>query len=795
MVILKRGAGRLSQRLLILTALFTLVACSALTHYELNQRFGSPEPKARITADSQQTQLFREQVEPILNSRCVVCHACYDAPCQLKLSSPEGIDRGLTQAKVYSAKRLIAADPTRLFIDETTTEGWRSVGFDPVLNERSDTPDANLAGSLLYQLLALKQQHPLPDDTTLASDTFDFALHRNESCPTRESFDTYARANPLAGMPYGMPGLNAGEFASIEQWLATGGRLPAPEPLPAALASSVAEWEALLNQPDNKTQLVARYLYEHLFLANLYFDEVEPEPAARTYFKLVRSLTPPGQAIEIIASRRPTDDPGSSHIYYRLQAQSSTVVAKTHLPYPLNHQRRQWLQRLFFDEPFEVAGLPGYEREHANPFATFAAIPARSRYEFLLADSHYYIAGFIKGPVCRGPVAVDVINDRFWVVFVNPKATALPMLDGFLESQAANLRLPGEQGSNGNILAYWLTYSELHRNYLVAKGGALQSLFAEQPIDLDLIWDGDSNNANAALTIFRNYDDAAVVRGLVGTPPKTAWVIDYPLLERIHYLLTVDFDVYGNLAHQLNTRMYMDFLRIEGELNFLTLLPAAERAKLLDYWYRDAAERVVKQLQSYHIEKLGETAVAYQTETPQLELYQQLRQHLQPVLSDFYSLANAQVPEPQAQLLSQLEAIRGPAASQLSETTLLLVEGPNNKKWLYTLLANHAHLNITSLFAEQSNRIPAEDSITVAKGVIGDYPNTFLRVTEAALPELVADITVIENAEDYAHLLDHYGVRRTNPDFWAFSDELHQLYRAGQPASAGWLDYNRFENR
>ncbi len=61
--------------------------------------------------------------------------------------------------------------------------------------------------------------------------------------------------------------------------------------------------------------------------------------------------------------------------------------------------------------------------------------------------------------------------------------------------------------------------------------------------------------------------------------PKTAWVIDYSLLERIHYLLVAGFDVFGNVAHQLETRLYMDFLRMEGEQNFLFFLPPDERIR------------------------------------------------------------------------------------------------------------------------------------------------------------------------------------------------------------------------
>jgi len=45
-----------------------------------------------------------------------------------------------------------------------------------------------------------------------------------------------------------------------------------------------------LNADSPKRRLVARYVYEHLFLAHLYFGD------DHSYFRLVRSRTPPGQA-------------------------------------------------------------------------------------------------------------------------------------------------------------------------------------------------------------------------------------------------------------------------------------------------------------------------------------------------------------------------------------------------------------------------------------------------------------------------------------------------------------------
>ena len=37
---------------------------------------------------------FLDDVKPVLDRRCVVCHSCYNAACQLKLDSFEGAQRG-----------------------------------------------------------------------------------------------------------------------------------------------------------------------------------------------------------------------------------------------------------------------------------------------------------------------------------------------------------------------------------------------------------------------------------------------------------------------------------------------------------------------------------------------------------------------------------------------------------------------------------------------------------------------------------------------------------------------------
>ena len=104
------------------------------------------------------------------------------------------------------------------------------------------------------------------------------------------------------------------------------------------------------------------------------------------------------------------------------------------------------------------------------------------------------------------------------------------------------------------------------------------------------IWDGDGVNTNALLTVFRHHDNASVRRGLIGDYPLTVWWMDYPLFERGYYNLVVNFDVFGSVSHQAQTRLYFDLIRNDAERNFLRLLPTDARQKLMDRWYEGTAQ-------------------------------------------------------------------------------------------------------------------------------------------------------------------------------------------------------------
>jgi hypothetical protein len=777
--------------LLLLACL--LAGCTVLTKQALDERYGTPDPKRfDITAQPSQGMSYRTEIQPILERRCVVCHGCYDAPCQLKLSAWEGIARGASKQKVYDAARLLEAAPSRLFIDAQMASQWRARDFHPVLNEREQTHDANLSGSLLYRMLELKRSHPLQDGGVLPQAEFDSSLDRKQQCASIEEFDAFERKYPQWGMPYGLPGLSGAEQATLERWLVQGAPYEGTEPLPAAVAKEVRDWERFLNGDSLKAQLTSRYLYEHLFLAHLYF-ETDPDSH---YFRLVRSVTPPGEPVREIASRRPYDDPGVERVYYRLSPERETLVAKTHVPYALSPARMARWRALFLTSDYTVETLPSYEPAiAANPFIAFEAMPPRIRYRFMLDEAQFTIMGFIKGPVCRGQIALNVIEDRFWVFFVNPDAFDSRIDAEFLAQQSENLSLPSEMGSNALILATWVEYSHRENDYLKAKSEYLQQrLNAPSQVTLDLVWDGDGENPNAALTVFRHFNSASVVQGLVGEPPKTAWVIGYPLLERIHYLLVAGFDVYGNAGHQLNSRLYMDFLRMEGEFNFLGLLPADRRDAVRDYWYRGASQSVKDYLYGTKAWFNQDSGIDYRSDDPQRELYGLLQARLAPVLGDTFDLATVRDPALRAEL-QELAALQGTNLSLLPEATFLRVDEPDERSRYFTLLRNTGHANVTHLADEQKELLPDEDTLTVVPGFIGAYPNALYVVTQHTLPELTASVRTLASEDDYRALADRFAIRRTNPAFWTYSDALQDAYAHLTTGGAALLDYNRFENR
>ena len=748
---------------------------------------------------------YPQQVRPILQRRCVVCHGCYDAPCQLKLSSPAGIQRGASKVKVYNGARFETMAPTRLYVDAKSTAQWRRKGFHSILNEGAATAEQNLAESVMYKMLRLKQINPQAR-VGMLSDRFDLALDRKQSCPANSEFDDYAKKFPEQGMPFAMPNLKDGEYRTLVQWLAQGSPVTGVPQPSAAARDQIGRWEAFLNADNDKQRLVSRYLYEHLFLGHMHFEG----SGEREFYRLVRSTTPPGQPVDEIPTVRPYDDPGA-RFYYRLWHYPGDIVAKNHLVYELSDARLARLRQLFIEPVYRVGEFPSWDPQvAANPFQAFRDIPPRARYQFLLDDARYFIEGFIKGPVCRGMIALNVIEDQFWVVFTDPDRDSMLKHPELLASMADYLQIPSSQGDRVRILSIWKDYQKREQKYAQERFRTYQAM---QKIDLDqamdYLWDGGGNNPNAALTVFRHYDSASVDYGFIGDFPETAWVIDYPLLERIHYLLVAGFNVFGNLKHQLTTRLYMDFLRMEGEDMFLSFLPASHRQAIRDGWYvgmRKGMERDLGELDDW---MRTDVVTGYRTTDPQRELYRRMLRYLAPVLArddvinrgDGPARGAGEADKPRVdRAMRQIAQVRGEALRAFPDVALVRVRrhGAPEQDLVYSFIRNKAYKNVTSIFEDErddATRDYRNDTLTVVDWIEGAYPNFFFDIAIEEIDTFTSRYAALRSRDDYERFVSRYGIRRTNSGFWETADWFQDQYRREKPVLSGLLDLNRYQNR
>jgi hypothetical protein len=761
------------------------------------------------SADSQPapaTDDYTARIQPIFDSRCIACHSCYNAPCQLNLQSYSGLARGANKLNVYDRSRLKSVAPSRLDIDGRSVSDWRAKDFFDVVG------GTDPARTLLMQLLGLRARHPAAQPKT--------PVEENNFCPTGSDQDALvAQSKPELGMPYGLPPLSQTEMGTLSEWIARGAPGPSNASLasrhevPSQLQTQVRAWEAFLNGPTPREKLMARYLYEHLFLAHLHFtSDTASEPPA--FFRLVRSRTLCEAGVDEIATRRPNDDPGPADFHYCLSRFDGSIVDKTHIPYDLSPQKLERIRRTFLEPQWDVKSLPGYSEETAgNPFATFADIPPRARYQFLLDDAEYEISTFIKGPVCNGSVAVNSIQAQFFVLFLRPDADSMVMSAQDARQAEDMLMLPGVWGSDVPI-----SDSVPFLRQLIAHREAYRKLRADDARKLrpagytiEDIWNGDGSNPDALLTVFRHFDTAVVTQGAAGDLSKTVFVLDYPLLERLVYNLVVNYDVFGNVGHQALTRLYMDMIRMEAEELFLAFLPPSQRAALRKSWYRggpltDLKLRYVFPL----VNSSAPTGVVYRNEAnAKAELVERvINEHLPPQVRGRPDALNWKVlrlpqgageapkltaPEQALRRIASIKAASAtPFARFLPDLSVVLVRDDDGRARLYSIVHNREHANVSWILGESERFAPQEDSLTVRAGVLGGYPNMFFVVPETEADLFSSAVARLKSAADYERLVDSFGIRRSNERFWSVYDAINTAHLAGDPARSGTLDLTRY---
>ena len=209
---------------------------------------------------------YSSQIQPIFDGKCIACHSCYNSPCQLDLTSFAGLSRGASHVNLYDFPKIEPREPTRLYTDGNSVEEWREKGFYPVIGKDPH--------NLLLKLIT-----GVPGIESGLQKEYDAEYQRICIDSTSEDqMEEYLEKNPAGRMPLGFPPLSSEEVKTLSMWMADGAKGPDAAVLERMRLEStelkplIEKWESFFNGESLKQKITARYFYEHLFLAHLYFD-------------------------------------------------------------------------------------------------------------------------------------------------------------------------------------------------------------------------------------------------------------------------------------------------------------------------------------------------------------------------------------------------------------------------------------------------------------------------------------------------------------------------------------------
>jgi len=587
---------------------------------------------------------YLDQVQPILSKRCVTCHGCYEAACQLNLQSYQGVRRGYDATPIYSMTRLESMPITQMN-DVYPLSKWRELAFLPVVANDEEPNSANHAknwSSSLFKTFIEKgsqyNQPGFPLTGKLEQLQNNFKDNNNSQCTaTSEQFEAHFQAkNPWkvvttekyfldssvngkpsgAGMPFALPAVAPEEMAILNTWMQNGAQGPSEKAMKHLQMPNnpevIEKWEQFLNTDSAQGKQAARYIYEHTYTAYLHFDENPDE-----YFRIVRVTKMADNSEGEIITKFPYQLPeGVTKFSYRLKKVTEAIVQKKMIVWRVNDKHLARLHELFLKQPWPNQPIPKPQYDSSNPFAYFAAIPAKIRARFLIENADAIIGAIAQGAVCIGSGATYAIKDHSWVWFLNPDSD-ISVINPKLglsswdilstgrwsidEQQMSNKKYAGifghlwnkVQGLEHDVEAvekavkYYERTSKDDELYHKAYERQLRIWLNQQNrkgLNVEDIWDGrgDSTykngiNPNAWLSLTRHERSTTVQRGPEGGAPGSVWVLSFSNFERIYYNLVPNYVPYGNLAMKIGSFRIMTYTRLEAEDLAISFLPIEAR--------------------------------------------------------------------------------------------------------------------------------------------------------------------------------------------------------------------------
>ncbi|MDA8792174.1 fatty acid cis/trans isomerase [Bacteriovoracaceae bacterium] len=784
---------------------FYLLVCLL---FLINITYGSFEAN-KVHESQSQSSYYLSHIKPIFENRCVACHACEAAPCQLKLDSFEGFDRGATTSYPKAIK-LAERPMTRIFKDAKTTAHWRDKGFWSIVNRDANLSDGDrLQQSLLYRFI--KQSR----DQSKRGEIIEKTPREFKKCvkDIKQFEQDFAKKDNIhRGMPFGLKPLNDDEFNAIQNWVILGSKGPTENEFRrmkmASNRTTIDKWEKFLNQPNNKNAWTAKYLYEHLFLAHFHFDDNPGE-----FFELQRSKPNVNEfEIDEIVTKFPYNDP-IEKFEYRFNRVHSSIAHKTHIVYEVKNETLDEIVELFIDSNWGK-NIPKVSYDEINPFYNFKPIPAKVRYKYLIYNSRLMMDFFTRGPVCSGgQLATWVLQDHTWAIFEDPEFDITATDEYYSDNNKVQMHL--KIPTMNKTKRAWPYYSVHTKKYERIHAKKLEERFPNGR-GLDVIWNGNKGsqkngneyNPNALLTLYRHSGySVSVHKGQIGEVPKTFALLNYSIFERVYYDLVAGLNIYGGLNHKLNLRLMITHLRREMEDNFISLLPISQRKDQREKWYKS----YMKHVKEFHFDKIkskirfDKKHTAANGDHAKNLAINIINTHLKnvsgpidPISGHARHLSTPKVIpfiNDEKSLNDGLKLISGKTggfAQYLPEVSYFAFKLKSGKLLYYTVNKNIAHKSVHYLFKEKNQIDHQNTTLNIQKDFPLSFPQLFMQIDINKANRFISNLAKLNSAKSFQKIENEFGIQKNDDRFWKFYDDLNNHHKKIDPINYGILDLNRY---
>jgi hypothetical protein len=767
------------------------------------------EPFASIYKED---DLYLSKVQPILDKRCAVCHSCFEAPCQLKLTSPEMLVRGAT--KHLSNGGVFAVPRTDLML---TLKEQRAGGFFSILEGAADSIFVNV----LTAGRENSRMSTAPDSLTKPLIEKYIAPKDRQCVANAEAFRKIPTSErKRLGMPYFMAPLTDEEYSVLVNWASSGAQMPSvatmkrlAQPKDSAV---VQDWEEFFNTPTWKAKWTSRFLYEHLFTGHFYFDQSPGE-----YYQIVRSRSAAPFDISEIASERPFSmEKGlENKFYYRFRKVASTILHKQNFVYHVKADTMAELKNWFWNSNwlYSQESKP-FSFDEPNPFHAFSHIPANARYRWLLKNARMILDMDMRSDNCHGNGATGPLHENFLIFFIKPESDVAVRYPEFFEEAKTHLDMANVGASNGttnlamnfSFKKQQIEYGKIKRKY--------QNALLPNGLTFDDVWDGENETETAFFTLMRHEGTVSIHNGAWGPMQRVSLLFDYVTFERMYYNCVGLSSLFDNINDKIGTVLYLRDVGRELEEQFLSLIPDEARQKIRNDWIQGAGAKSSNLYDAtsfalpYNYKQMTKFGNYYDRNSPYYStlfaLLTQSGRFTEKSVSKYFYPTSVDSDEMKklkeaTKILSQksnaasIDGSPGNPAHHFPTVSYIMIKNSDGSNHYYTVVVSRFYeyinyLPLTPPGRYNHGRDPKRDYMAIFPGLHANYPGKTYVADEKHFQLLVDELKAVKSESDYADFDRNWGLQKMSSQFWSTMDQIQQDFIKTDVIHNGLLDLSEY---